>query len=81
MPTIEPLKPCYVTAGTAENPQGEGVQINAQGFTPNSKVDLALDGQPVPGRRGPAGRRDGGILTLPPFAGAVRRERLDATSR
>src|SRR5215218_5291418 len=46
--TIQPLKPCYVTAGTAEQPQAEGVQISAAGFTPNSKVDLAvtLDGQP-----------------------------------
>jgi len=49
--TIQPLKPCYVTAGTAEAPQGEGVAISAAGFTPNSKVDLAitLDGQPAPG--------------------------------
>jgi hypothetical protein len=46
--TIQPLKPCYVTAGTAAQPQAEGVQITAAGFTPNSKVDLAvtLDGQP-----------------------------------
>ena len=28
-PTFEPLKPCYVTAGTAANPQGEGITINA----------------------------------------------------
>jgi hypothetical protein len=49
--TIQPLKPCYVTAGSAAAPQGEGVAINAAGFTPNSKVDLAitLDGQPAPG--------------------------------
>jgi hypothetical protein len=48
--TIQPLKPCYVTAGTAAQPQAEGVQIAAAGFTPNSKVDLAvtLDGQPHP---------------------------------
>jgi hypothetical protein len=45
--TIEPLKPCYVTAGSAAQPQGEPVQIRAAGFTANSKVDLAVDGQPV----------------------------------
>ena len=46
--TIQPLKPCYVTAGTASQPQAEGVPIAAAGFTPNSKVDLAvtLDGRP-----------------------------------
>ena len=46
--TIEPLKPCYVTAGTADEPQSEGVPISASGFAANSKVDLAvtLDGAP-----------------------------------
>ena len=45
--TIAPLKPCYVTAGTPAGPQQEGVAINASGFTPNSTVNLAIDGQPV----------------------------------
>jgi hypothetical protein len=44
---IEPLKPCYVTAGTPAGPQREGIAINASGFTPNSTVNLAMDGQPV----------------------------------
>lgn len=46
--TIVPLKPCYVTAGTEDAPQAEGVPISAAGFTPNSKVDLTvtLDGRP-----------------------------------
>jgi hypothetical protein len=45
--TIQPLKPCYVTAGTESQQQQEGVPIAAAGFTPNSKVDLTvtLDGQ------------------------------------
>lgn len=44
--TIAPLeKACYVTAGTRANPQGEGVKLVASGFTPNSLVDLAIDGQ------------------------------------
>ena len=44
--TIQPLeKACYVTAGTRANPQGEGVKLAATGFTPNSLVDLAIDGQ------------------------------------
>jgi len=43
-PTIEPLKPCYVTADTPEGRQSEGIEIRAAGFTPNSTVDLLLDG-------------------------------------
>lgn len=66
VPTIEPLKPCYVTAGTAEDPQGEGVVITAQGFTPDSKVDLTLNGAVFTGSSalqvGPTG-----LLSLPPF--------------
>jgi hypothetical protein len=46
---IAPLKPCYVTAGTAAAPQQEGVGITATGFTPNSTVALAIDGVAVPG--------------------------------
>jgi hypothetical protein len=45
--TIAPLKPCYVTAGTPTGQQREGIAISAAGFTPNSTVDLAMDGQPV----------------------------------
>jgi hypothetical protein len=59
--TIAPLKPCYVTAGTAANPQREGVAINASGFTPNSTVTMTLDGATVPRlQTDPAGN-----LTLP----------------
>jgi hypothetical protein len=44
--TIAPLdKACYVTAGSRANPQGEGVKLVASGFTPNSLVDLAIDGE------------------------------------
>jgi hypothetical protein len=66
VPTIEPLKPCYVTAGTAKKPQGEPVMINAQGFTANSKVDLTVNGAPL---KGSTGLQVGetGLLTLPPF--------------
>jgi hypothetical protein len=73
MPVIEPLKPCYVTAGTAAKPRGEGVGIRAAGFTPNSKVDLTVNGQPLDGS---AGLQVGptGQLTLDPFpAPFVRR--------
>ena len=49
VPTIQPLKPCYVTAATASGPQSEGVQIVATGFTPNSTVDLAIDGTVIEG--------------------------------
>jgi hypothetical protein len=47
VPVIQPLKPCYVTASTPSGPQSEGVAVNASGFTPNSTVTLAMDGQPV----------------------------------
>jgi hypothetical protein len=45
---IEPLEPCYVTASTTTGPQSQPVFLRATGFTANSKVDLAVDGQPVP---------------------------------
>jgi hypothetical protein len=43
--TIDPLMPCYVTAGTAAAPQAEGIAIRAAGFSPNALVDLAVDGR------------------------------------
>ena len=81
VPTIEPLRPCYVTAGTAKNPQGEGVQINAQGFSANSKVDLAVNGAPY--RRVAPGSRSAtaGVLDAAAVPGAVRRERLEGLHR
>jgi hypothetical protein len=48
-PTIQPLKPCYVTADTDQGQQSEGIDIKATGFTPNSLVALAIDGKVVPG--------------------------------
>jgi hypothetical protein len=66
LPTIEPLRPCYVTAGTTKDPQGEGVLIRAQGFTANSKVDLTLNGAPVKDGTG-LQVGDTGLLALPPF--------------
>jgi hypothetical protein len=44
--TLAPLKPCYVTAGTAAAPQREGIEISAAGFSPNSKVDLTVGDHP-----------------------------------
>src|SRR5215208_1653940 len=52
LPTIGPLKPCYVTAATPSGPQSEGVQITAAGFTPNSTVTLTIDGATLPGSEG-----------------------------
>jgi hypothetical protein len=64
LPAIQPLKPCYVTADTAQGPQSEGFQVTATGFTPNSKVDLTIDGAPVDG--GAALQTDTvGTLSLP----------------
>jgi hypothetical protein len=63
--TIEPLKPCYVTAGTAEDHQAEGIAITAAGFTANSTVKLTIDAQSVPG--GDALQtNENGSLTLSP---------------
>ena len=47
VPKMDALKPCYVTADTAEGHQSEGFTIRAFGFTPNSTVNLVVDGQPV----------------------------------
>ena len=75
VPTIEPLKPCYVTAGTAAKPQAEGVDDRRAG------LHAELEGRPhhrrgaVPGRRGPADRRERRCSPLPPVPGAVRRAR------
>jgi hypothetical protein len=46
---LDPLKPCYATAGTPDDPQVEGVMVRATGFTPNAKVDLTIDGEVVAG--------------------------------
>lgn len=62
---INPLKPCYVTAGTAQAPQAEGVSIVASGFTPNSKVDLSIDGAPVQNGQGLQTDPTGALNALP----------------
>lgn len=53
VPTLEPMKPCYVTArvGPGEaGKQGEPVMLRAAGFTANSRVTLsaALEGAAAP---------------------------------
>jgi hypothetical protein len=62
--TMDPLKPCYVSAQTDAGPQTEGMTIGATGFTPNSTVDLSIDGQMVPGGQG-LQTDTTGTLTLP----------------
>ena len=62
---MEPLKPCYVTAETASGPQSEGVPISASGFTPNSTVDLTIDGAPIDGSTGLQTSPEGALI-LPP---------------
>ena len=62
---IDPLKPCYVTANTPAGPQQEGVALHASGFTPNSTVNLAIDGAVPPGGEGLQTDQTGSI-TLPP---------------
>jgi hypothetical protein len=66
VPTIEPLKPCYVTALQGEEKVGERVMVDAGGFTFNSKVDLTLDGKPVQGGQG-LQVGETGLLDLPEF--------------
>jgi hypothetical protein len=43
-PTLDPLKPCYVSDGTAPV-QRETIHIHATGFTPAAHVDLKFDNQ------------------------------------
>ena len=45
-PTMQPLKPCYVSAGEA-NDRRERMQIAGTGFTPNALVDVLIDGVAV----------------------------------
>jgi hypothetical protein len=44
--TVAPLKPCYVSAGSADSAR-EKVGLLAQGFTPNAAATVALDGAVV----------------------------------
>jgi hypothetical protein len=54
-PSIQPLKPCYVTAGPADD-ERERVLVAAQGFTRNSNVDVTVDGTALPAAKaGPEG--------------------------
>ncbi|MDP9294880.1 MAG: hypothetical protein M3O90_10750 [Actinomycetota bacterium] len=39
--TLAPVKPCYVSVTAATR---EAVDVSGAGFTPNSKVDLSMDG-------------------------------------
>jgi hypothetical protein len=42
-PELQPLKPCYVSAGEAEE-RREGVVLRGTGFTPNAALDVYIDG-------------------------------------
>src|SRR5687767_10110943 len=74
VPTIEPLRPCYVTAGTAAKPLGEPVRIRGQGFTANSKVDLTLNGAPIKDGADQQVGDDGRLILRPFPAPFARRE-------
>jgi hypothetical protein len=43
VPTLEPLKPCYVSARAAIA-QREGIELRGTGFTPQAPVDVYIDG-------------------------------------
>jgi hypothetical protein len=78
--TIAPLKPCYVTAGTAAAPQQEGVAIQAGGFAPNSTVHLDIDGQLVAGGDRLQVDENGNLTLQAPFiASGSRRFSLTLT--
>jgi hypothetical protein len=47
-PTLEPLSPCYASAGSEET-QREAVPIHGSGFSPGAAVDILIDGQRVRG--------------------------------
>jgi hypothetical protein len=40
---LDPLEPCYVAAGPDE-PQREAVEFGGRGFTPDARLDIAVDG-------------------------------------
>ena len=62
--TIDPLaQSCYVTTDT----EGERIVIAARGFTPNSLVDLAFDGEIVPDGSGLQTDANGEIGVLSPL--------------
>lgn len=65
-PTIQPLKPCYVTAQSNGVQQRENVQIAGAGFTPNSDVALAIDGAVVPGYEALKAGLSGELTAVPP---------------
>jgi hypothetical protein len=66
-PQFTPLaKSCYVSAGQAPE-QREGVPIAATGFTPNSLVDLTMNGEAVPGGTGLQTDANGAIGQLAPL--------------
>jgi hypothetical protein len=48
-PTIAPLEGCYVSAAAT---QRESIALEVGGFTPNSLVDVTIDGRAVPGATG-----------------------------
>jgi hypothetical protein len=75
VPTIAPLKPCYVTADTAAGHQREGVEIVGAGFTPNATVDLSIDGEPASGEDGLKADDSGQLRTEPVPAPFVERGR------
>ena len=66
--TLAPLKPCYVSVPTSP-PQLELITVTGSGFTPNSKVDVSVDGRtavngvPVDG----AGNLPAGVQAPAPF--------------
>ena len=65
-PAIAPLEPCYATVGTPSDYDSDPVEISATGFTPNSQVDLTIDGSPVDGGSG-LQTDAAGNLPLPPI--------------
>jgi len=65
--TIDPLaKSCYVSAGKAPE-RREGILLAAHGFAPNSLVDIAFDGVPVPDGTGLQIDANGEIGVLNPL--------------
>jgi hypothetical protein len=48
--TLDPLKPCYVSAGAGDD-RREAVVLHGAGFTPGAMVDIFIDG--VPAASGP----------------------------
>jgi hypothetical protein len=72
-PTLDPLKPCYASAGP-QAWQRETIHVHATGFTPGATLDMTIDGQPATQQPGVADQSGATTADVPaPFQGRGER--------